>query len=161
MTPGKEIFVKIQQQLKTIEALELVDLDRKQFENKQADNYAGCFTAALIKYPNINYESMTEQQKEGTAEIEILLYCKDGWMHQHQNTADPNNGLTEIDLIDAIVKAIEGLCGNSFTGLFQANETENEIADDELISFSIKFTTKVYKFINKKYSPKGLTITRV
>jgi hypothetical protein len=159
MTPGKEIFVKVQEQLKTITDLELVDLDRKQFENKQSDNYAGCFTAALIKYPNINYESMTEQQKEGTAEIEILLYCKDGWMHQHQNTADPNNGLTEIDLIDSIVEALEGLYGDAFTSLEQTNESENEIADDELISFSIKFSTRVYKYINKKYSSRSLTIT--
>lgn len=158
MTPSKEIFVEVQKVLKTIAKLELIDLDRKQF-SKGPDDYPGCYTAALIKMPRINYQSMVEQVKEGTAEVEILLYCKDGWLHQHQKTADANNGLTEIDLIDDIVEALEGLTGISFTQLEQTAEEENEISDDDLMSFSIKFSTQVYKTVNKKYTPRGLTIT--
>lgn len=158
MTPSKEIFVEVQKALKPIEKLELIDLDRKQFSQGN-ENYAGCFTAALIKMPTINYQSMVEQRKEGTAEVVVILYCKDGWMHQHQNTADPNNGLTEIDLIDNIVEALEGLTGSSFTQLEQTVEEENEIAEDDLMSFRIAFSTKVYKTINKKFSNKKLTIT--
>lgn len=158
MTPAKEIFVEIQKKLKPITALELIDLDRKQF-NKGSENYPGCFTAALIKLPSIQYESMVEQIKEGTADIEVVLYCKDGWMHQHQKTADPNNGLTEIDLVDTICEALEGLCGNSFTSLEQTSESENEISEDDLMSIRIGFFAKVYKTINKKYTNRGLTIT--
>ena len=157
MTPSKEIFVKIQEALKPIEKLELIDLDRKQFQ-KGKENYPGCFTAALIKLPRINYQSMVEQRKEGTAEIEVVLYCKDGWMHQHQNTADPNNGLTEIDLIDTIVEALEGLTGNCFTQLEQTVEDENEISEDDLMSFSIQFSTNVYKLINPKYTKQKISL---
>lgn len=158
MTPSKEIFVAIQNALKPIEALELIDLDRKQF-NKGKENYPGCFTAVLIKIPRINYETMVEQVKEGKATVEVVLYCKDGWMDQHQNSADPNNGLIEIDLIDDIVEALEGLTGASFTQLEQTVEEENEISEDDLMSFNIGFSTTVYKTVNKKFSSKKLTIT--
>lgn len=157
MTPAKEIFVEIQKALKPITLLELIDLDRKQFSQGKENN-PGCFTAALIKYPTIQYESMVEQVKEGTAAIEVILYCKDGWMHQHQNTTDPNNGLTEIDLVDNIVEALEGLTGESFTSLEQNDEAENEISEDELMSVRIGFTSKVYKTVNKKFTSKKLTI---
>jgi hypothetical protein len=158
MTPSKEIFIEVQKALKPIVKLELIDLDRKQF-NKGKENYPGCFTAALIKMPRIQYQSMTEQVKEGTTEIEVILYCKDGWMHQHQKTADPNNGLTEIDLIDDIVEALEGLTGTSFTQLQQTLEEENEISEDDLMSFRIGFSANVYKTVNKKFTNKKLNIT--
>ncbi len=160
MTPSKEIFVEVQKALKNIDALELIDLNRRQFE-KGKENYPGVFTAALIKMPSIKYESMVEQVKEGTAEIEILLYCKDGWMDQHQNTADPNNGLVEIDLIDSIVEELEDLKGISFTELEQTLEEENEISQEDLMSFRILFYTNVYKKINPKYTKRGLTITTI
>ena len=160
MTPRKEIFVKIQDALKTIDVLELVDLDRKQFLGSQ-ENYPGCFTAALIKSPSIRYETMTEERKEGTAEIEVVLYCKDGWMHQHQNTADPSNGLIEIDLIDAIVEKLELLYGDSFTPLEQTSEDEEDVSDAQLMSFKIGFSTKVYKTVNKKFSNRKLNITQL
>ncbi len=159
MTPSKEIFIEVQKALKPIAKLELIDLDRKQFQ-KGKENYPGNFTAALIKFPRIQYQSMTEQVKEGTAEIEVILYCKDGWMDQHQKTADANNGLTEIEVIDDIVEALEGLCGISFTDLEQTLEEENEISEDDLMSFRIVFSSKVYKTVNKKYTNRGLTITR-
>jgi hypothetical protein len=158
MTPAKEIFVEIQTALQSIAALELIDLDRKQFQ-KGKENYPGCFTAALIKLPSIEYQTMVEQIKEGTATIEVVLYCKDGWMHQHQNTADPNNGLTEIDLIDNIVEALEGLRGNSFTALEQISEQEDDISEEDLMSIRIGFSSKVYKTVNQKFTNRGLTIT--
>jgi hypothetical protein len=57
------------------------------------------------------------------------------------------------------VEALEGLTGESFTSLEQNDEGENEISEDELMSVRIGFTSKVYKTVNKKYTPRGLTIT--
>ncbi|WBX72907.1 hypothetical protein PG913_08320 [Tenacibaculum pacificus] len=160
MTPSKEIFIEVQKALKSITKLELIDLDRKQFQ-KGKENYPGCFTAVLIKMPSIQYQNMTEQIKEGTTTLEIILYCKDGWMEQHQNTGDPNNGLSEIEIIDDIVKVLEALSGKSFTKLTQISEEENEISDDELMSYRISFTSKIYKTVNKKHSLKKLSIKQL
>ena len=159
MTPVKEIFIEVQKALKPITKLELIDLDRKQFDSGK-ENYPGCFTAALIKMPRIEYKPMTEQRKEGVTDVEIILYCKDGWMHQHQKTADPDNGLIEIELIDEIVNALEGLSGESFTQLKQILEEENEISEDDLMSFRIVFSTNVFKTVNKKQTNKKLTIKK-
>ena len=158
MTPAKELFIAIQARLKTIAKLELIDLDRNQF-NKGRDEYPGCFTAALIKTPRIEYETLVGQTKEGNAEIEIILYCKDGWLDQHQNTSDIENGLIEIDLIDDIVNTLEGLQGISFNSLQQVSESENEVAEDDLLSFSIVFNAKVFKTINKKFTNSNVTFT--
>ena len=150
MTPRKEIFIEVQKALKTINAIELVDLDRKQYQ-KGKENYPGNFTAALIKSPRITYDTMVEGKIEGTAEIEVVLYCKDGWMDQHQNTADPNNGLIEIDIIDLIVEKLQFLFGDCFTPLEQNYEEENEIADNDLMSYNISFTTKIFKTVKNPF----------
>lgn len=160
MTPRKELFIKTQEALKTIEAIELVDLDRKQFQ-KGKDNYPGNFTAVLIKSPTIDYEPMTEGKVEGNAELEVVLYCKDGWIDQHQKTADPNHGLIEIDLIDLITEKLQFLQGNSFKPLELSSEGENELSEDDLMSYTIVFKTKIYKTVNNSFPLKQkITLTQ-
>lgn len=59
MIPRKELFIAILDQLKTIPALEIVDLYRAQFENNKLPNI---FTGALIRINRIDWKSMTEQK---------------------------------------------------------------------------------------------------
>ncbi len=155
MTPRKELFIKIKEALALIPQLELVDLQRKQFSNPK-ENYPTYWTAALIDIKNINWESMVEQKQEGKCNVEITLYCKDGWMDQHDGTADNEHGLIEIDLIDTIVEQLQFLQGDYFKPLEQtADETED--SDGEIMSYKISFSTVLYRKINPKYTSKKLT----
>lgn len=157
MTPRKELFVKIQNAIKSIPTIELVDLYRKQFERGK-ENYPMCFTAALIQIGGINYTTMTENKQEGTCTVDVILYCKDGWLDQHQNTTDPQNGLIEIDLIDAIVEKLQFLHGTQFTLLEQVSEDENDISEDDLMSWRLTFSTTIYKQVNYPYQPKKIQL---
>ncbi|WP_264520379.1 hypothetical protein [Flavobacterium sp. N1994] len=154
MTPRKELFTKIKEALTMIPELELIDLQRKQFK-KPAANYPQYFTCALIEIGVIKWESMVEQKQEGLCDIEIMLYCKDGWMEQHQKTSDPEGGLIEIDLIDIIVEQLQGLQGDYFKPLRQ---TADEPGDDleEIMSYKIKFSTTLYRRLEYKYTKKKL-----
>ena len=57
MTPRKELFVKVKQALATIEGIELIDLQRGQFDNPE-NGYPEIWTAALIQVMPITYETM-------------------------------------------------------------------------------------------------------
>lgn len=154
VTPRKELFTKIKEALTKITELELVDLQRNQFK-KPAANYPQYFTSALIQIGAIKWECMVEQKQEGFCDIEIMLYCKDGWMEQHQKTSDPEGGLLEIDLIDSIVEQLQGLQGDYFKPLKQ---TADEPGDDleEIMSYKIKFSTTLYRRLEYKYTKKKL-----
>lgn len=154
MTPRKELFIKIKQTLKLISELELVDLNRKQLDSEVQH-----YTACLIKTPTIQWETMVENKKEGTAEVEVTLYTKDGWLNQHNGTTDSEHGLVEIDLIDKVTEALEFLKGDYFKPLELVLEEESEVSDKEIMSFRLVFSTMVYKRINYPYQNKKLTLT--
>lgn len=156
MTPRKELFIKIKQALTNIPDLELVDLQRQQFNNPK-QNYPSYWTAALIAIKSIAWETMVEQSQEGTCDIEVTLYCKDGWLDQHNDTADAEHGLIEIDLIDAIVEQLQFLQGSCFQPLQQTAD-ESEDGDGEIMSYKITFSTVVHRKINPKYTLKKITL---
>lgn len=157
MTPRKEIFIAVKQALKdNVAALELVDLQRKQFLNPK-ENYGNFFTAALIKVKAIKWESMTEQKQEGTCVIDVTFYCKDGWLDQHDETADDEHGLPEIDVIDAIVETLQFLKGDYFTQLELSDESDED-TEGEMMSYTLSFTTNIYRRINPKFQYRKLTL---
>lgn len=148
-TPRKELFMKVREALTNIPQLEYVDLDRRQF-NKPKENIPQFFTSALIKISAIRWESMVEKKQEGKCEVEITLYCKDGWMEQHAKTSDPEGGLIEIDLIDIIVDNLQNLKSEAFKPLQQsADEPGDEL--EEMMSYKIKFNTSLYRRLAYKY----------
>lgn len=156
MTPRKEIYIKIKEALKQIPELELVDLQRKQFSNPK-ENYPTYWTAALIEIKAIRWESMVENKQEGECTVDVILYTKDGWLDQHDTTADAEHGLVEIDLQDAIVENLQFLKGDYFKPLELTNEV-NEDEDSEMMSYRLSFSTLIYRRINPKYSTRKITI---
>lgn len=157
MTPRKELFTKIQEALKNgVQELELVDLQRKQFANPEK-NYPNYWTSALIDIKAIRWESMVENKQEGECTVDVTLYCKDGWLDQHDGTADANGGLTEIDLIDAMVDSLQFLKGDYFKPLQLSNESSEDV-DSEIMSYTLSFTTLIYRRVNPRYSNRTITI---
>lgn len=154
MTPRKELFIKIKEALANISELELVDLQRKQFSNEK-ENYPTFWTAALIDIKSIAWESMVEQKQEGFCNVDVTLYCKDGWLDQHNGTADQEHGLIEIDLIDKIVEKLQFLHGEYFKPLHQTAD-ESEDSDGEIMSYKISFSTVLHRKINPKFTLKKL-----
>lgn len=156
MTPRKELFIKIKEALTQIPELELVDLQRKQFSNPK-ENYPTYWTAALIEIKAIRWESMVENKQEGECTVEVILYTKDGWLDQHDTTADNEHGLVEMDLQDAIVEKLQGLQGDCFKPLDLINEA-NEEQDGEMMSYRLSFSTLIYRRINSQFSTRRITL---
>ena len=156
MTPRKELFIKTKEALATLPILELVDLQRKQFSIPK-ENYPSYFTAALIEIKAITWQTMVEQKQEGKATVDVTFYCKDGWMDQHNGTADTEHGLIEVDVIDSIVEPLQGLRGDSFKHLDLSNE---ESVDDafEMMSYKISFSTIIYRRINPRFSARKISV---
>ncbi len=146
MTPRKELFIKAKEALMKIEQLELVDYDRGQFDDGKK-NYPDIWTGCLIAIRNIRYEMMSDgnSRLEGNATLEVTLYCKDGWMDQHNGTADPEHGLMEIDLIDYIVDALQFLLGISFKPLQLSDENIVDVGEKGLMAYRLTFGTHIYK----------------
>lgn len=157
MTPRKELFIKIKEALTTIPELELVDFFRGQF-NDGKEQYPSIFTAALIKINRITYDTMTEHNQEGNTSIDVILYCKDGWMDQHNTTADPNHGFMEIDLQDAIVEKLQFLKGIQFKPLQQTEDDTEDASYDGIMSFKTTFSTRIYRRISPRYNNVSITI---
>ena len=158
MTPRKELFITIKEALAKIPELELIDLQRKQFANGK-DNYPSYFTTALIEIKSITWAMMVEQKQEGKCTLDVTFYCKDGWMDQYNNTADPEHGLLEIDIIDKIVEILQGVQGEQFKPLNLINEEPVE-EGEEIMSYKLSFETSIYRNINSKYTLKKLKITK-
>ena len=156
MTPRKELYIKIKEALTQIPELELVDLQRKQFSNSK-ENYPTYWTAALIEIKAVRWESMVENKQEGECTVDVILYTKDGWLDQHDTTADDDHGLVEIDLQDTIVENLQFLKGDYFKPLQLTNEA-NEDEDSEMMSYRLSFSTLIYRRINPKYSNRTITI---
>jgi len=155
MTPRKELFIKIKQALMTIPALELVDLERQQM---QSDQFPDLFVSALIKIGKVSYVTMTEQNQEGTASVEVVLYCRDGWMNQHNGTEDPEHGLNEIDLLDSIAEKLQFLKGNQFKPLQQTEDETQEQTMQGLFSYRQSFSTMIYRKLAPKYQSKKIKL---
>ena len=156
MTPRKELYIKIKEALTQIPELELVDLQRKQFSNPK-ENYPTYWTAVLIEIKAVRWESMVENKQEGECTVDVILYTKDGWLDQHDTTADDDHGLVEIDLQDTIVENLQFLKGDYFKPLQLTNEA-NEDEDSEMMSYRLSFSTLIYRRINPKYSNRTITI---
>lgn len=160
MTVRKEIFVRIKKALATIQGLELIDLQRGQFDNPKS-NYPEIWTAALIQVMPIHYETMTEHGQEGNCDIHIDFYCKDGWTDQHLGTTDPEHGLMELDILDSITDALQFLNGEQFKPLQQTDEQEMQINEDGIMSYRITFSTLVYRKTKYPYQPKKITFKQL
>ncbi len=158
MTPRKELFTAVKNALNTIPQLEYVDLYRKQFENDGKD-FGQYFTACLIRISSIKYETMTEQNQEGNTQIDVIFYCKDGWMHQHNKTSDPDDGLTEIDLLDAIAEKLQFLKGEQFKPLHQTEDETEDISMSPMMSYRQTFKTMIYRRINPRYHKQKLNLS--
>lgn len=153
MTPRKELFIAVKAALATIEDLEYVDLFRKQISNGFE------WTAALIRIGKVDWVTMTEQNQEGNCQIDIMLLCKDGWMDQHQDTADPDHGLIEIDLIDSIAEKLQFLKGDQFTPLLQTDDDEDDGFDvPGIMAYRIGFSTMIYRKLKPKYGKLSLNL---
>lgn len=153
MTPRKELFIKIKQALMNIPELELVDLERQQM---QSDKFPNLFVSALIKINRINWETMTEQNQEGTTSVDVILYCRDGWMNQHNGTEDREDGLNEIDLLDAIAENLQFLKGGQFKPLQQTEDETQEQTMNGIFSYRQSFSTMIYRKLAPRYQLKKL-----
>ena len=158
MTPRKELFIKVKLALMSIPELELVDFHRGQFSNGK-ENYPDIWTGALIRINRIAYDTMTEHNQEGETSIDVILYCKDGWMDQHNTTADPGHGFMEIDLQDAIVEKLQFLKGDQFKPLQQTDDDTEEATHDGIMSFKSSFSTRIYRSVNPEYAKRSITIS--
>lgn len=157
MTVRKEIFIKIKQALASVQGLELIDLQRGQFDNPKS-NYPEIWTAVLIQVLPIRYETMTEHIQEGSCEINIDFYCKDGWTDQHLGAGDAEHGLMELDILDGITDALQFLQGEQFKPLQQTGEDELHINEDGIMSYRLTFSTSVYRRTDYPYERKKITI---
>lgn len=157
MTPRKELFIAVRNAVASIPELEFVDLQRKQFSELK-ENFGSYYTAALIAIKQITWEQMVEQRQEGNCTLEIILYTKDGWMDQHFNTADGDDGLMEIDLQDKIIEKVLFLHSESFKPIQLVNETPED-EDSEMLSYKLTFSTTIYRVIKPRYQNRTLTIT--
>ncbi len=160
MTPRKELFIKIKEQLQSIEALELIDLYRGQFENPNS-SYGDIWTAALIRIGRISYETMTEHIQEGTASVDVLFYCKDGWTDQHNTTADDEHGLLEIDVLDEITDTLQFLQGEQFKPLELTEDDTEGLTADGIMSYRVSFSTRIYRRTRYDYTPIKLQLKSV
>ena len=154
MTPRKELFIAIKTALAAIPELELVDLYRKQFQS----DFPNEWPAALIRIGAVRWTTMTEQKQEGSCDVEVILYCKDGWMDQHQDTADPDHGLIEIDLIDSIAESLQFLSGDQFKPLQQTTDGEFEVELPGIMAYSVGFSTHIYRRLAPKYTNTQLNL---
>jgi len=158
MTPRKELFIAVKEALVTIPQLELVDFFRGQFS--EGSTKPNLWTAALIRINNIVYETMTEHNQESIATVDVILYCIDGWMAQHNRTTDPEHGLIEIDLQDAIVDKLQFLKGEQFKPLQQTEDETEEATQNGIMSYRSTFTTRIYRTIQPKYQKRKITINQ-
>lgn len=154
MTPRKRIFNSVRDKIKTISGIEMVDLQRNQMGNPEK-NYPTLFTTALISLKNISWETMTNQLHEGKTVVEVSLYVKDGWIDQHDKSADDFN---EIDLIDEVIEALQGLFGDGFRPLNLINENAGQDYV-EMMEYKLEFSTSIYQTINQKYTNKSISIS--
>lgn len=158
MTPRKELFIKIKKALMGIPELELIDLNRGQLKGQ---NHPQLFVAALIQIGSISWETMTEQNQEGRAVVEVTLHCRDGWMNQYQNTQDIEEGLNEIDLLDKIAERLQFLKGEQFKPLEQTSDEVVEQGMGGIFIYKQSFSTMIYRKLKPKYQPVKVSLNPI
>jgi hypothetical protein len=151
MTVRKEMYIVIKGYLKTIERLELIDLQKGQFENNVPEVYGNLYTACLIEIGTIDWETMTNHNQEGKATISIYLYVKDGFAHQHEGTTDQSGGFNEIDLIDNVVETLHCKQGQNFKALHLTREQAIDNPSSGIMAYRLDFETWCYNSLPKKY----------
>lgn len=134
----------------TIPELEMIDLDRQQF---QGEKFPDLFVSALIRINKITYETMTEQKQEGLVSVDVTLYCRDGWLKQYNGTEDFEHGLNEIDLLDTIAEKLQFLRGEQFEPLEQVEDETEEQSLEGMFSYRQSFNTRIYRRLNPKFQP--------
>lgn len=97
----------------------------------------------------------------GKASVEITLYCRDGWADQHQNTADPNHGLNEIDLLDNIAEKLQFLNGEQFKPLEQTEDETLTQTMDGIFAYKQSFSTMIYRKLAPNYKPIKMKLKEV
>ena len=155
MTPRKELFIKIKEALINTGKFELVDLNRNQFSSNR---FPEIFTAVLISIKKISYQTMTESNQEGNTSVDVTLFCRDGWMDQHNGTADFEHGLNEIDLLDDIAEALQFLYGEQFKPLQQTDDEEEQQGMEGIFAYRQSFSTLIYRKTNYQYQTKKITL---
>lgn len=149
MTPRKELYTAIKEKLETIGEIEYIDWFRGQFSGGV---FPDIWTAALIRIPSIRWETMVEHKQEGTAVVEILFYCKDGWMNQWNGTQDCESGLIEIDVLDRITQELQFLNGEQFKPLKQISDQTEQQEMMGIMTYKLIFSTMLYRHVNYPYS---------
>lgn len=155
MTPRKELFIKIKDALKSIQKLELIDLDRGQMS---AEHQPHLFVAVLIKINRINWETMTEQNQEGNTSVDVTLYCRDGWLNQYQSTSDLEHGFNEIDLLDEIAEKLQFLQGEQFKPMQQTSDETESQSMQGIFAYRQSFSTLLYRKLAPKYTYKAMSL---
>lgn len=155
MTPRKELYITIKKVLNMIPQLEYIDLDRGQMQDNR---YPNLYVSALIGIGSIRWETMTEQQQEGQCEVEITLYCRDGWRNQFSGTQDQEDGLMEIDLLDSIAHELQFLKGESFLPMQQTSDEVIHQTGDGIFAYRQNFSTRIYRRLQPKYQPKKMNL---
>ena len=155
MTPRKELFIKIKQVLDAIPQLEYIDLHRNQFDDQ---SFPDSMVSALIKINKIDWQNMPEQSQEGNTTIDIVLYCRDGWMDQHNGTTDAGHGLNEIDLLDTIAAKLQSLKGDYFGALHHMDDETEQQDMKGIFVYRQSFSCNLYRKLAPKYQPKTITI---
>lgn len=157
MTPRKELFIKVKEALSTIKGVELIDLQRGQFDNPQ-EQYPDIWTACLIQVMPVQYTTMTEHVQEGDCEFHVDFYCKDGWTDQHLGTGDLEHGLMELDILDEITNALQFLNGEQFKPIEQTGEEALLINDEGIMSYRVSFQTTIYRQTRYPYKPTKIKV---
>lgn len=155
MTPRKELFLAVKNKLETISGLEMVELQRNQYTPGN-ENYPQFFTVCLIKIASIQWETMTGQVQEGKANIEVILYTRDGFADHQNGTTGNNDGLAEMDLIDEVAENLQFLKGECFKPLQQSTDEPKEVDVAGIMAYKLSFSTTVYKKTAAKYQTKNI-----
>lgn len=150
MSVRKEIIIALKARLKELDKFELIDLQKNQF-NDPSQSIGTVYTAALIEIDEIQWEAMTNRQKEGKAVVKITIYTKEGFADQHHKTADPEDGLAEIDLQDDVTEHLDGFKGENFKPLGLSAEGSAPVPHFGIMGYQLEFKTWVYQQLKQKY----------
>lgn len=156
-TPRKELFIKIKKALANVRGLELIDLQRGQFDTPEK-GYPDVWTAVLIQIMPIRYSTMTEYAQQGECEFHIDFYCKDGWTNQHLGESNTDDKLMELDILDQIADVLQFLYGEQFKPIEQIGEQQLQ-TNNGIMSYRLTFSTLIHRQKKYPYQKRKLIIS--
>jgi len=157
MTPRKEIYLAIKDELVTIPEIGYVDLHRNQFAPGK-ESYPPHAVACLVKVVAIQWDAMSEQMQEGSALVEATLYL----FETHPNPEVVGvDSLVAMDLIDAITAKLRFLKGELFKPLEQMLDESLETEVDGLLAYKLSFISTIYKRTAPKYQEVANPVTTI